>query len=97
VCGADFSRKGNVFTTLTFGGVEDVVFFWNPKKTIVQIDTRGKKQTEDMRSKPWKEMLKFEAPFIKRALASSSRCTVNQASATHAFKTYERWLMKGSA
>jgi hypothetical protein len=68
------------------------LFFWNSKKGLLKVKPDGVEEWADFESFNSKEILRLEAPYIRRVLTGGSRLGLNEESLTDLLECYRRWL-----
>jgi len=82
--------NGSVIGSVRFGDPQLVLFFRKSKKGILTIKPDGVEEWRDFQSFNSKEMLRLEAPYIRRVLSGVSRIGLNEASLTDLLNCYRR-------
>jgi hypothetical protein len=83
---------GSVLGTVRFGEPQPVLFFWNSKKQFLRINPDGIEECRDFKSFDTKEMLRLEAPCIRRIFTQGMGAAFNEASLTDLLERYRRWV-----
>ena len=86
--------NGSVINHTKFDVPTKVIYFWNSKKSLVTILPNGTIEQKYYSAFSCKEMLRFEAPLIRKYFNSSSGSAYNQASLTEIYGRYRKWLGK---
>jgi hypothetical protein len=89
--------NGSVISITEFDEPIEVLFFWNSKKKLVTVQTDGGVKETQFKDFTTQEMLRLEAPLIKRLYTENSRAAFNQASLTDLFGRYRKWINQFSA
>ena len=86
--------NGSVITNASFGKPEKVLCFINSRKVVLTILKDGRSEERAFRSFEAKEMLRLEAPYIKRLRSGTSSLTLDEASLQDLLERYRLWLKK---
>lgn len=92
-CGAP-KANGSIIKRTWFLAPKKVRYFWTSKRRLVTVQPDGKIEEKPFKDFSIKEMLRLEAPWIKKCYTADSRLAYNQASLTDLFRRYRRWLDK---
>ncbi len=85
--------NGSALARVMFGEPQPVLFFWNSKKQLLTVKADGVEECRDFKSFDTKEMLRLEAPYIRRMLAGGTGGTaLNEASLRDLLERYRRWV-----
>jgi hypothetical protein len=84
--------NGSALSKVRFGKPQPVLFFSNSKKGVLSIKADGVEEWRDFKFFDTKEMLRLEAPLIRRALAGGGGVGLNEASLMDLLECYRRWV-----